>query len=680
MAWNPTLAAALLAAASITAVAAWLPIRFEAPPNPLGIVSVATVTGYPAQKEMFWLAFGTGAGALVAWLVASFFARRSPEPREQIRIEVAAAASLCSALLLPSPLREAGIVACGVFCFSRVSKAPHAPEGLVPVPHEESQAQRPRVESLLVGFAIVGFALLRPRIWLSLSNLANGVPDLAFASDDWGFLSELGQHLAWADAVRRGEWPGVDYFSLYGPLVSLGIERAWAIAGRSIATMTLYVELVSAWGAVAAMWLAARHLRHRVLALLVPLLALPIRGRYGLGLTGLLFFSYAITSGRAWPMLASGATAGVALFYSQEFGLALVLTAGAGLAVRRNLGSCIAFVAGLAAVVASVSAWLASGGALGAALHDMVSYPTWVMAGFGKLPFPALLPALPLPLDRLFAGGTILLRLAHATIATYVVALLMILRADRLRPRRLGSDLSRLRDELRDDPRRLGIAMVALYGLIAFRSGMGRSEIINLVQASGSAGILLVVALDRTIEALRHRPSRGLATWRLAALGVFVSVGAFLQYSGWVFVQSAIETASAIGSIASGGAAPRGDPAIARLAAWVESQDLDDDDVLFLPSHAAYYYLTDRRSPIRFVVAQHLVTDEQRRETLERLRANPPRYVIWSPRSLVLDGIAHEQYLGPEIMRWLQDEYALLRVQDQSSILERRPSADGSAR
>lgn len=675
--WNSIPAAALLGVVAALAVATIVPVRFEPKPNPLGIVSVATISGYPTQQEMFWLAYGVGAGAVLTWGIATALSRWTPGPRRQVEIEAAAGAALCGYLVLPSPIREAAALAAAGACVWRaaISHAYTAPiEARV---HAAPATGSGRATRWLLAAALVAVAVLRPRIWLSTWNVANGTPDLALASDDWGFHSEIGQHLAWADAMRRGEWPGTDYFSLYGPLMTLGLVRTWALLGRSVASTTLYFESMSALGAIAAMALAAWHLRRRALALLVPCFALPIRGRYGLGVWGLLFFSYAIQSGRALPMFAAGATGGIALFYSQEFGLAFLLCAAIGLAIAGALHTRLAFLGGVTLVVGAVLSWLALGGALEATLHDLIEYPGLVLAGFGKLPFPAIVPALPLSLDELFSGKTILLRLGYATITTYAVAFLLVLRVDRIRPGSFVLDLRRLLHEFRTDPRRLGLALIALYGLIAFRSAMGRSEIINLVQASGCAGILLVVAIDRSLDAVRLSATRALGVWRLAGLLLFASAGAFLQYSGSIFVRSGLETVSALHALASGSYAPRGDPAVARLTAWVRQREIPESDILFLPSHPSYYYLTEHVSPIRFMVGQHMVTDAHRRESLDRLRAHPPRFIVWSPQSMALDGISHETYLGAEIMRWIREQYVPLQTQDRSTIFERRPPPGG---
>ena len=65
------------------------------------------------------------------------------------------------------------------------------------------------------------------------------------------------------------------------------------------------------------------------------------------------------------------------------------------------------------------------------------------------------------------------------------------------------------------------------------------------------------------------------------------------------------------------------------------------EPVLFLPNDAAYYYLTDRPSPTRFVLGHQIVGDDHRREVLADLESAPPRYIVWDHDALVVDGISH---------------------------------------
>jgi hypothetical protein len=102
---------------------------------------------------------------------------------------------------------------------------------------------------------------------------------------------------------------------------------------------------------------------------------------------------------------------------------------------------------------------------------------------------------------------------------------------------------------------------------------------------------------------------------------------------------------------------PRGSRRVLRLVRWVQLNTAPGEPVLFLPNDAAYYYLVDRPSPIRFVLGHQIVGDDHRREVLSDLRSRPPRYVVWDHDALAVDGIPHEQVFGGEIMRWFEENY-----------------------
>ena len=54
-------------------------------------------------------------------------------------------------------------------------------------------------------------------------NVVHATPDVQLVADDFNFHAEIGQHLAWADAIRRGGLHGRDFFCLYGPLYDMGL-------------------------------------------------------------------------------------------------------------------------------------------------------------------------------------------------------------------------------------------------------------------------------------------------------------------------------------------------------------------------------------------------------------------------------------------------------------------------
>lgn len=90
---------------------------------------------------------------------------------------------------------------------------------------------------------------------------------------------------------------------------------------------------------------------------------------------------------------------------------------------------------------------------------------------------------------------------------------------------------------------------------------------------------------------------------------------------------------------------------------WIREHTGPADAVLFLPNDAAYYYLTDRPNPIRFVMGHQLVTEAHRQESLERLRSDPPAYVVWDDGALRVDGLTDEQVFGADLLTWIRTRY-----------------------
>jgi hypothetical protein len=95
-----------------------------------------------------------------------------------------------------------------------------------------------------------------------------------------------------------------------------------------------------------------------------------------------------------------------------------------------------------------------------------------------------------------------------------------------------------------------------------------------------------------------------------------------------------------------------------RVTRWVQLHTEPGEPVLFLPNIAAYYYLTDRPNPIRFVQGHQIPGAAERREVLAALRERPPRYVVWDPESLRVDDLPDELVFGRELLAFLENNYA----------------------
>jgi hypothetical protein len=671
-----TLAALPLAAALVVVLARWLPIRFEYHENPLGIVSWATLNRYPLQQETFWLVFSAVAVTLCTWLLARRLARAAGG-RSAPTVEALGAFGLVAALWLPDP---AGALMLGVATAAALGLVAGAPEPAAAPAVQIPLAPSPSRIGLALGVAALALlsALLTPGFWVGLWTAAVGTADSRFVTDYFNFHAEAGQHLAWADAIRRGGLHGRDFFCLYGPLYDLSLVGLWALLGRSIAVWVLFAGSEYVAGYTIALLLCAALLRRRALVLLFPVIAPFVHLRIGLALAGLLGLIVWRRTGRRRWSFAAGVFAGISLLYSQEFGLALAVAASLGFGVAREARAAALFAAGVAGVFAPMLGWFALHDALAPMLHDVAAYPGYMIAGYGKLPFPSLVAQLPLDLALLLGFESLEVRLAYAVPCIVATALLLCVPLAALRAKRLPAWLRDAADALAADPRRFGVMLVAVFGALAFRTALGRSDIKNTLVALAPAAVLLVVAVDSLVAVWRSdRPRRPLLATRAAALLIFAWHGGLLE-AGAPFSTLAA-TYRTLTTLATRGFAPPGDARVLEVTRWVTANTEEGEPVLFLPNNAAYYYLTQRPSPIRFVLGHQIVTEAHRAEVLRTLRRRPPRFIVWDTAATRVDRVEDVQVFGARLLVWIQQKYVEETRIGATTILRLRKSAPPKA-
>jgi hypothetical protein len=644
-----------LAASGAILLASWLPVRFTYRENRFGIVSLATLQRYPVQQETFWLVFSALAFGLLAWALARAFQIRPTPPGTQATLLAFSTLGLALTLWLPG---VAAALACGAAAAAAFGLA-RAAKGPAPLPAAQPRPQRRRHwlgRALLLAAGVMICLTVTPGIWMGVWNVVHATPDLRLASHDFNFHAEIGQHLAWADAIRRGQLQGRDFFCLYGPLYDMAVAGWWELTGRSIAAYRLHLSLGRAASYAITLLLCAALVRRKSLVLLLPLLVPYVEPRLGLPLAGLLLLTLYLKRGSRWLALTAGLVAGSSILYSQEFGLALLITAAAGFAVRRAGRAASVFGLGLAVPLALVLGWFAWRGALGPMLSDVVDYPSYMLAGYGKRLFPSLVANLPLRLDRL-GGPEVFLRLCYSTPFILGSALLIAVPVAKLRLRHPLVWLREASETLTLDPLRLATALLALFGTLSFRSALGRSDLVHLLMVLPPAALLLVVGIDRlTLAWLADPARRGLVATRAVALTLLILLSGMLEKATPVLAGR--YTLELIRRLSTGEYAPRGNRHVEQIWRWVLRNTEPDEPVLFLPDLASFYYLTRRPSPIRFVLGHQIVTDAQRAEVLETLRARPPRYIVWDDGLVAVDGIEPRLFLGAPLFDWIHSAYA----------------------
>lgn len=668
--------AALPFAASLVILAARaLPVTFTFHPNGLGIVSLASQQHYPVQQEAFWLVFAVSGGSLAALLLARTFGRARLAPREGLALEALGVASLVSLLGLGGAAAPVAVFATLGAALALVASRLPGERDWGPAKIDALQGEPlpgPRRIGLWLVVGVLLGAVFAPRLFASLWNVYQGVPDGLLVGEGWVFEAEWGQHLAWTDAIRNGGLPGREFYCLYGPLYDIGLAAAWHILGRSLAVWELYYCLLFVAGMGVTVAFVASQLRQPVLALALPL-ALPfIQIRYALPLLGLLFLLRGMQRHAVvWSALA-GVVAGLALLFSQEFALVLVACAAAFFTVRGDGRGALAFGSATAVTLGPLLIAFAHAGALGALLRDLAEYPRFVVAGFAKLPYPSLLSGLPLRWSTFDLPPTRALRLGYLAPASCVGALLLWLPLEHLDLRRPRASLTALRRLLQRDPNRLGGVLMAAFGLLAFRYALGRSAYDNILLASAVPAGLFLVALDRGLGMLRSRNGdAGLAAWRIGCVAALFVLAAFPM----AWSQQALRaTGTTLASIARNASTPIGSSRPIALVAWLRERLGPDDGVLFLPDLASFYYLIDRPSPTRFVLAHQMVTDAHRAEALSALRQRPPRFIVWDAMAPPLDGIPPSVWIGEDLLKWIGQHYEVSETLRGYRIFSRRPA------
>lgn len=669
---------ALPVAASVTIlVARILPVDFQYQANPLGIVSRTTLARYPVEQEVFWLAMSAVGVAVSTWAIARWLLAIAWTPRVALALEVAGAATLIAALALP-PL-AAGVA---IPAFFMVALALGRRESSVAAPGITREARTPARRRLAAWtFVLLVVALIRvPALCLVVWLFAKRVPDELLVANTWKFFAEAGQHLAWATALGRGELHGRDFFCLYGPLYDWTLVGLWKVLGRSISVWNLYAWFSAAAGGFAVLLLGACLVRRPWTVLLVPFLyradSTELNLRLGLAVFGLIVLLFGVERGRRIHFAVSGGLAGLSLLYSQEFGLCLLVVAAIALGLRFDLRQALAFFAALASVLGPLLGYYAAHGALTPLMRDLLAYPGYVMAGYGNIAFPSLLASLPLQEAELGSPLLQRLRLGYLGPAVCGAALLLALRVASLDPRRPLASLAALRQELLQDPGRLAVALVATFGLLVFRSALGRSDLTHIAIAFTVPAVLLVVALDRSLGIAWNPGQRILAGWRIAALVGLLVWGGLLDVFGPDVRRSVRSSLHSINLIRSDRMPPSRRTPQLDVWKWIVDHSEPSDPVLFLPNNAAYHYLTERPSPTRFVLSHQLVTDSHREEFLHSLRQRPPRYVVWDDAFMRVDGIGDEVVLGSRTFAWLHANYEFETRFGPVRILRARGGAD----
>ena len=687
-----------------------------------GIVGWISVNRYPKQQEL--VAFVGAVAAMVLgvlagpwgwwWLTRWLARRRRMRPRLVLRCLGLAAAGLLLGLLplllglwsawwlVGLPLAVAVSLALALlrrppaWC----SNAPWRPDSgyrastpAAPSP-PAAAARSPAIRRLRLAFDWV----FMPGLIIWLLRDAGVLPPLLD-------LFHEGEALAPLNAMRHGELVFRDFYIQHGLALNVGLGWLATLFGApTVEGMRTAYQLYVPLGAISLYVLGTQLFRSRLTAavLVLGMIAMAVfpSTRFGLQLLSMGAMAHAlrvlsVPSSRAeavalrqaaGAVLLAGVLSGLAFFWSVESGFYSLAANGLLLALwavsdprwrpatRWGISAALPF--GLLLAWAPFLLYFAHNGALTgliSTIHAQVAYqlPVW------GLPFPSLLALL-----RGDPGLSPIESLTPAQVLqAYVPPLLYVLTAGVLAFRFARGGFWR-------SPLAVLALLVLLHGMAQFRSALGRSDIGHILSALTPLLTLLMLVSEGVLFAAYRRLRTGGRRRRATALGILLllaalAVGIWRLYARPPVTELAQQNAAAPTMPVStwapiGGAALEGEhtASLRRMVEAIQRHVPAGAPFYDFTNQPAYYFLAERPSPSRYLMAAYAATPAQQRRVIAELEQARPRLLIYSTENWTgaPDGIPNRER-QPLLAAYLERHYAPAEVIDGNSIWLRLDTA-----
>lgn len=319
-----------------------------------------------------------------------------------------------------------------------------------------------------------------------------------FGPAGWSFLGEEGVNLLGVQEILEGKIAGKDFHWFYGPLLLYPLALLMKTIGMSVIVERIYTHMLNLTAYMIVIFFLYRTLRHKItfvvfsgcyLATFAPLLGASPNTTYLrviAGICSILFGYLYLETGKKHLIALSGGVTGLSFFFSQEVGVCAFLALAAlltiehakngqwrGIAKDFSLFSC-----GCVLSVAPLLAYLYAADSLSSFLRSISEYPRFFSLGYAGLLFPDFHYFISAP----FSGDGIFF---------YWIIFMYILAAVCLIPLvLLGINGKRSILKL----------TILIFGVLLYRTALGRSDAYHALQASHPAFFLFFFLLTMRLE------------------------------------------------------------------------------------------------------------------------------------------------------------------------------------
>lgn len=500
----------------------------------------------------------------------------------------------------------------------------------------------------------------------------------------WPLLGEEGECLAWADSILRGGNQGKDFFCLYGPMLIYPLAWFMKLFGDTVIVERIYKYVLDILAYVIIILFLFKTLRSRIIFIASSVLMILLFAqhsvspnttylRMALGIAPLLLAYLSLDKGKPYCIIASGAVAAQSLLFSQETGACSSIAVMVILIARNMLYNdfrkmardVIWFVTGLVVSVAPMSIYFISAGAATEMYRNLFEYPSYVILGFGGLPFTDFLSFLSNPFGHEnFSYYSVIFIYILSSI--YMIVMLSLGRKDR---------------------KLLLLGALLLFGVLLYRSVLGRTSGLYLLRASIPAFLILFILIDSSIERFISVNSIMARVESSAKVALIVALLMLMIFKSPIFNAGikasfrdfpdiskkwTLERGLRIDSLQRAGIFFDDTTALSifSINGFLSRHTSPDDYVYFFPNEPAYYFLFDRKMPTPFAQSYFAITFDMQRHLTEYLEKNRPEFVIYSKRTWRPDNIPEAVQI-PIVDQYIKESYTFLRNMGDINVLKR---------
>jgi hypothetical protein len=508
----------------------------------------------------------------------------------------------------------------------------------------------------LVAFAILPFLLF----CISYASTAS--------LTQWIDLFHRGESLGPASDLLRSKVPFRDVFALHG-LLEDGLLDSWLMQlfGRNLDVVLLRPVLLGSV-AVAMLWYLGMVIFDSIplamLSMLLGAVTTVDNERALLEIVAIALLIGALRRNSRWLAFASGAAAGITIFYSLDIGLytvsgGVLALIGLSLLTRRAkpvIAPLIAFVAGVAIGMAPFLVYLTMRGAFGAFVEtSFVAIPRIIDAVW-SLPFPDLTTTFRQNLNLHTLADFVLFEHFRFILNPLVIGIALIVLLQRAITRRV---------EVLD----VGLAVLTAFAILTQRSALGRADFPHQYFSAFLIGpmiMILLVLIGRSTTHLWRTRDRGAQAFVILATAVIVPLLAVMLWVPDIANLRLDDMTHYLGRVSRIGWI---DPAAEEIRGRVEGVKSVVDElsrpgqpIFDFSNQPALYFFCNRPNPTRFYQVPILSPREYQIETINALeRAKPPLVIRHSPQEFdVFDGIDNS-IRAQAVAAYIDDHYTYAR-------------------